>query len=285
MLRNLEEREFDRYVEFAYRLALDMTKSGYPTYADGIKTKEDFVSRSREAFSREGEGILLFERGGKTAGWIHYYHLPEDRYLDTNSFCVAEGMGEALAEFMGFARERFPGSELYLGFPKENREAVTALEALGFDRIEESYNDVVDFAHYTPQPENADLIPITRDNFRLFAELHAQHEADMYWTSQRLLNALDTWRIFALVRKGEAAGAIYSRLYEDVELSEIFGVDFPEGVYDGEVYRALLTAALNGEKSRGAKHMVFFNDAQAQADALACGFRCVGEYVCFKTEV
>lgn len=108
MLKKLAEQDLDRYVEFAYALALDVTKSGYPTYADGIKTKQDFIARARRAFSDENEEILLFEREGRTEGWIHYYHLPEDRYLDTNAFCVREGMGEALAEFTAFARAEIP---------------------------------------------------------------------------------------------------------------------------------------------------------------------------------
>ncbi|MDE5588994.1 MAG: hypothetical protein K2J60_07605 [Acetatifactor sp.] len=65
-------------------------------------------------------------------------------------------------------------------------------------------------------------------------------------------------------------------------MPEIFGIDFPDGIYDSDVYRALLTAALNDCKRRGAKHMVFFNEDESQTDALACGFRCIGRYVCFK---
>ena len=47
MLRILEEDEFDKYIDFAYELATDPAKSGYPTYADGIKTKERFVKSSQ----------------------------------------------------------------------------------------------------------------------------------------------------------------------------------------------------------------------------------------------
>ncbi|MDE7284118.1 MAG: hypothetical protein K2N85_11150 [Lachnospiraceae bacterium] len=285
MLKKLEKKDFDKYVEFAYELALDMTKSGYPTYADGIKTKNDFITRESKAFSRNGEEILLFERDGKVTGWIHYYHLLDDHYLGTTSFCVAEGMREAVTEFTVFAREHFPGSDLYLGFPKENTEAVEALNACGFECIEESYNNVMNFEQYIQQPESADVIPITRENFQLFADIHSQYDDDMYWTSQRILNAIDGWRIFVFLREGKAAGAIYSRIFEDKTMSEIFGVDFPDGIYDGKVYRELLTAALNDEKRRGTKHMVFFCDEESQSDALACGFHCVGEYVCFQKKL
>ena len=281
MLKKLEEQDFDRYVGFAYELALNMTKSGYPTYADGIKTKNDFITRAREAFSRDGEEILLFERSGKVTGWIHYYHLPQDSYLDTCAFCIAEGMNEALSEFITFARERFSGSELYLGFPKENIEAVSSLDEYGFERIEESYNDVMDFDQYIPQPENANIIPITRDNFELFAAVHSQYEDDMYWNSERIFATINRWRIYVYLREEKVVGAIYFR--EDESMSEIFGVDFANCTYDSAVCRALLTAALNDGKRNGTKHMVFFSDGASQVDVIACGFHCVGEYVCFQT--
>lgn len=280
MLKRLEEQDFDRCVEFAYELALDMTRSGYPTYADGIKTKDDFVARARKAFSTSTEGILLFEQDGATEGWIHYFYLPEDRYLGTCAFCIAAGMKEALAEFVAFAREHFPGSELYLGFPKENIEAVVALEADGFERIEESYNDAIAFEHYVFQPEKAGILSITRGNYELFSVLHSQTDYDMYWNSVRILDEIDRWRIFVYLRNGKAAGAIY--FMDDEFMPEIFGADFSDGIYDSEAYRALLTAALNDAKRRGAKHMVFFNESEAQADVLDCGFRCIGEYVCYK---
>ncbi len=45
MLRLCEKDEFDQYIDLAYELALDLTRSGYPTYCDGIKTKKMFVER------------------------------------------------------------------------------------------------------------------------------------------------------------------------------------------------------------------------------------------------
>lgn len=72
MLRLIKEAEFDRTIDFAYGLALDPARSGYPTYCDGMKTREDFVSRTRKALERPGEDVLLFEEGGEAedTGWL-----------------------------------------------------------------------------------------------------------------------------------------------------------------------------------------------------------------------
>ena len=282
MLRKLKESEFDQYVDFAYALALDTTKSGYPTYTDGIKTRKHFIDRSRKALERDNEEILLYESSGKVLGWIHYFVLASDRYVHTCSFCIQEGTGEAVAEFTAFARERFPGSDLYLGFPKENTEAIAALEALGFEQIEASWNNAADLERYSLTPVQGDIRLITRDTFPIFAALHQQEDGNMYWDNEHILADLDGWRIFVSMKGERAVGAIYTHVSADKKMEEIFGVDFPEGVYDGETYRALVTTALNDEKRRGVRHLVLFADDETQADTLRCGFRCVGQYVCYK---
>ena len=279
MLIPLKREDFDKYIDFVYALALDPARSGYPTYTDGIKTRADFVDRSLRAFERENEEILLYERQGRIAGWIHYYYLPEDRYLDTCSFCIAEGMGDAIAEFTAFARERFPGSELYLGFPGENTQAEAALEAGGFTCIERDFNDVFELDRYELRPQDPDVVPVTRENYDLFRALHAQDEG-MYWNSDRLLADMEEWRLLLYMPGGVPTGILQAR--KDSEMGEIFALFFQDG-YDDRAYRALVTAALNGAKADGAGAMVFFNDSETQADALALGFRCVGAYMCYKT--
>jgi hypothetical protein len=283
MLRAISESEFDRYIDFAYELALDLTRSGYPTYTDGIKTKADYIEHSKRSLADERDGILLYERDGKVCGWIQYFTEPEEKYMQTDAFNIESGTREALHEFIAFARERFPGFDLHLGFPEENTEAVSTLEALGFERIEESYNNALDYETYEIRPEDEHVVEITRENYPLFAALHTQDEDYMYWTAKRILAKLDDWKIFAYIEGGKALGAVYFRSFP--ELSEIFGIDFEGDVYRGDMFRILLASALNYDKKHGAKHMVFFCEDQEQPDAIAAGFRLVGKYVCYKAKL
>ena len=86
MLIPLQEKDFDKYVDFAYELALDPARTFYPVFFDGIKTKEDFIARARKAFSKPEDEILLYQTDGAVEGWLHYYHLPEDHYIQLYSF-------------------------------------------------------------------------------------------------------------------------------------------------------------------------------------------------------
>ena len=119
-------------MDFAYDLALDLSKSGYPTYRDGIKTKQMFVERLVKTFERDDEQLLLFVHDGAVRGLIHYYRLPDDRYLQTDAFCIHEATEQALSEFLSFIGERFRGYDVYLGFPAENQRAVDYLSGCGF---------------------------------------------------------------------------------------------------------------------------------------------------------
>ena len=100
MLIKPTAEEAERYIDFAYELALDPARSGYPTYTDGIKTKEDFAETCRYAFSYDGREVLLYLENGVVAGWIQFLFEKEDCYLETNIFNIAGSVSAALKEFI-----------------------------------------------------------------------------------------------------------------------------------------------------------------------------------------
>ena len=277
MLRLLEPPEFDAAIAFAYGLSQDFTRSGYPTYCDGIKTKEDFIARTRKALERDSEDILLFLENGQVEGLIHFQHLEEDRYLQTFVFNIRRDTGTALAEFVDWCRARWPGFDLYLGFPAENVEALSWLEGAGVPCIARSWNYQIFLDGYTPLPGDLAVRRVTADNFGEFAAVHSKVEGDMYWNCERVRNTLDDWAIF-VTGEGNSAGEV---LMKDREGSypEIFALEFP----DEDASRRLLTAALNHLKARRAKYLTFFVDSVEEGNVLTgLGFQLVGRYVCHR---
>ena len=284
MLRLCSKEEFFHYLDFAYELASDLTKSGYPTYCDGVKTKEMFVKRSVKAFERENEQMLLFELEGEVQGLIHYYCLPEDRYLDTCFFLANRAIDQALSEFWTYALENFPGYDLYLGFPADNHDAVSFLEGHGFECIESDYNNTSFLDHFEPIQENKNVIRITKDNYKLFQVLHSQIEGDIYWNSERIYDDLDHWNIFVKEIDGKPLGAVYYMDERDGWF-EIFGIDIDRNAYDPELFKELLEAALFDAVRRNGKVMTIFCDEEYECAAKECGFNCVGKYLCYKTHL
>lgn len=284
MLRVCSKNEFEKYIDFAYELATDLTKSGYPTYCDGIKTKEMFVERSLKAFERETEEMLLFEQEGEVQGFIHYYWIPEDHYLDTTGFNINRAMEQALSEFLTFVGKRFKGYDLFLGFPAENKLAVNFLAGQNFECIEDDYNNTAFLDKCNNIPESNDLIRIGKENYDSFNVLHKQIEGDIYWNSERIFADLDNWVIFVKERDGKPQGAVY---YMDAldGWFEIFGIDLNNNEYHPEVFKELLNAALLHAKSRGGKVMTFFCNEEGEEAAMECGFTYIGNYRCYKTHL
>ncbi len=276
--------DFEQYADFAYELALDPSKSGYPTYRDGIKTKSMFVECLLKTFEREDEQMLLFMRDGTVQGLIHYYWIESDRYLQTDAFCINEATEQALSEFLSYVGERFKGYDVFLGFPAENHKAADYLSGRGFACIEDDFNNTAFLDKCDPIPENSEIVRVDKDNFDSFRILHKQTEDDMYWNSDRICEDLDNWIVLVHERDGMPEGAVY---YQDADDGwyEIFGIDIDCGKYDPELFKQLLSAAIADARRRGGKYMTFFCEKEYEKTALECGFVCVDNYLCYKVHL
>lgn len=273
--------EAEKNIDFAYELALDPTRSGYPTYTDGIKPKEDFVDTCRRGLVRDDREVLLYLEEGEVAGWILF--LVEDGYLETNMFNIAGSIPQALAEFTDYCTRNFPGSKVCMGFPGNNKAAINYLSQNGWSCDEHSYNNVLFFDDYQLCSEEGHVVKVTRENYADFRKLHEAVQADMYWNADRLYDAMDEWDIYLYYEDDEPTAAIYCR---DCEiLMEIYGVDFKNECYQKTAFRTLVTKVLNECKRNGKKNMCFFGEAENQTDILELGFRCIGEYVLFVKKV
>ena len=97
---------------------------------------------------RDNYELLLYFSEDKMEGFISYYWIEEEKYLQLHCCDINEGTKQALAELMVYIEERFSGYEFYFGFPKENKEAVEFLQGNGFSCIEDDYDTNIDFATY-----------------------------------------------------------------------------------------------------------------------------------------
>jgi len=278
MLVPLKEQDFDKYIGFAYELALDPARSGYPAYFDGVKTRADFMERARSAFSRPGEEILLYQADGAVEGWIHYYYLAEDRYISTYSCCVRRNTGGALEEFSSYLAARYPGCEWTIGFSAKNREAVQWLEGAGHTRLDDSNHYQLLFSQYTPTPDEPDVERITEENFEKFQRIHQAIEGDMYWNCQRVRRELSRWDLFVAEEDG-IAGEIMA-LDERGGFYEVFALECDDGQFHEGLFRRLLRRVLNEGKRKGATVMPFFVDTDGEENQVlpGFGFQLIGNY-------
>ena len=279
MLRKATEADIQSNMDSAYQLTLDPSRSGYHIYTDGIKTKQDFEETMWQGLRMPTRELLVFEKNGTISGWIQFFLIPEDKYLQTVLFSIEEDTAMALEEFTAYCTEKHPGFTLYLGFPGENQTALSYLEAHGWQCDERCWNDVVHLEQYHPQTDDENIIGVTQENYNEFRMLHDNADTEMYWNSDRIYQALDRWHIYVYYRDAKPVGAIYFQ--SDSNLSEIFGIDFANGIFDSDIYRNMLKKAMNVCKELGSRHLCYFNNTESQAEALKAGFFSVGEYILY----
>ena len=278
MLVRAEREDIEQHMDFAYSLAMDQTKSGYPLWSDGVSTKEEFVERVWRSYESEDRDILLFLVDGAIEGWIQFFYIKEDRYLQTNGFLINRYTEQALTEFLEYAGAHFPGYDLYLGFPKRNIDAIAALQKENCRLIQECYHDIYIFDGSAIQAETDRIVRVTESNFSEFRKLH-QTDPETYWNAERIFQALDEWLIYLLYREDTVAGYICARN------GDVVGLGYRDNVFDGSVYKSLVTVILRDVQAAGDKHLIFFNDEESQSAALELGFSCVSEYVLYLKSV
>lgn len=283
MLVKATSEDIEKYADRVYELAMDQSKSGYPTYTDGFKTKEDFLKDARESITGDSQEILLFFREDNMEGWVEYFWIAEEKYLQLSGCNINVATEEALAELLSLLEERFPGYAMYFGFPKANVNAVHFLQENGFTCIEEDYNNSFFFDTYQLLDENDKVVKVDALNFEEFREIHLTLEGEMYWTCDRIFENLDSWKIYLYYEGDKAVGTIFFTGQGD--FLEIFGTEFIDGEFEKERFRALMVAALNEGKSMGAKYLTFFCEEREQDVVEELGFRPVGQYVCYKKEL
>lgn len=282
MLLQATMEDVRRYGDFAYQLALNPQQSCYPTYTDGIKTKADFLHEAQYAVTSETAELLLFCMDGTVEGWISYFRIPEDKYLQLTGFSIRRGARQALAELLEAMKTRYDGYTAYFGYPAENREAIRFLEEHGFVCMERDWNHSFFFDSYTPTACSPCIEAITRENFDAFrAVYHA--DAETYWNAERILETLDDWTIF-VARQGDTPVAASFLTGEDGRC-ELYGVEFADGQFCEGVFRELLTASLNACKAAGAKTMTYFCGEREKAALHTLGFQCVGAYVLYQRKL
>ena len=274
MLVKATKEDIEQYMDFAYSLAMDQTKSGYPLWSDGISTKEEFVDRVWKSYEREDRDILLFVVDGAVEGWIQFFYWEEDRYLQTNGFLINSHTEQALTEFLEYAGAHYAGYDLYLGFPKRNTAAIVAMQKRNCRLLDECYHDIYIFDGSAIKAEMYGIVRVTESNFSEFRKIH-QSDPETYWNSERIFRTLDEWLIYLKYQDNAVAG------YVCVRNGEIFSLGYPDNKFDKSVYMALVKIILRDLQASGYKRLIFFNDEESQSAALELGFSCVSKYVLY----
>ena len=276
MLRCVCAEELAALLDVFWPVALDLTRSTYPTYTDGVKTRGDFAQAVRRALREDWGEVLIHVHEGVDNGLL-VIDVADDEFVSLHVCLTHAHQPECLAEALAYLRTRHAGKTLWLGFAPENTEMLAFAQANGFALLDDSVNWNIVLADWQSCAPEAAVLPVCGENFDAFRVLWT--DKDMYWNADRIEAALNRWMLF-ITADGRGAVACMD---EGVML-EIFGFQYRDG-YDAEAQCALMTACLNAAKAKGARYLTYFSDRD-EADVMrSLGFRRVSDYHCYEMKL
>jgi hypothetical protein len=157
------------------------------------------------------------------------------------------------------------------------------LNEIGATLIDDCFEFRLEHEGLIPTEPNWEITPLTYFDFSQFAAMHDEVNPDMYWTSSRIRDDLDKWRIFIMARDGQVVGYVITAMWQPKQ-AEIFGLVAPTE----SDHRSLIASAARDVFASGKSQVLMMVDTDSnteQAAASALGFRNSGFYQGFEAKV
>ena len=175
-----------------------------PTDKDGI------IKELERLFAKSDPRVLVIRDDfGVLQGVFNLFIIPEEHYIETDwGFVTTPSVYDDLIAYL---HSTYSGYHLDAVVTKSNQTMFDAYRKNGLVYQEEQI--LMDLKEYTPKPVNANVIRYSPEYEASFRAIH--DDEGVYWTAERMLNALDEHDVFLAVENGEAVGYIEMTACDD----------------------------------------------------------------------
>ena len=243
-----EIRSFEKYEDFIGDLA------GHPLYSDPHFTyNKDNLYRS---LKRKDEYAFAVSDNGTTEGLFVWLVIPGDRYIEMIiGFTRKE---EAFNEMLSYMERNYCGYNMDFVFNPLNSAISRPLKMKG--AIFDPEQQKMILTGSSPNVSTSQIELLSEKWTKQYCDLH---NADTYWTAERILSAQDRFRVLLAIKDGQVQGYLDVQCCYDI--NEIFDLFIkPEAAQQGYEL-ALLVKAI--ELNRPHQMMVVVDvDAKAEIE-------------------
>ena len=175
-----------------------------PTDKDGI------IKELERLFAKPDPRVLVLRNDvGAVKGVFDLFIIPEEHYIETDWGFVNDA--SVYDDLIAYLHNTYSGYHLDAMVTKSNQTMFEAYRKNGLVYQDEQI--LMDLKTYTPKPVNAEIVrysPEYEASYRAFRD-----DEGLYWTAERMLNALDEHYVFIAVENGEAVGYIEMTACDD----------------------------------------------------------------------
>ena len=171
---------------------------------------DGIIKELERLFAKNDPRVLVIRNDiGTLEGVFNLFIIPEEQYIETDwGFVTTPSVYDDLIAYL---HNTYPGYHLDAVVTKSNQTMFEAYRKNGLVYQEEQI--LMDLKEYTPKPVKANIIRYSPEYEVSFRAIH--DDEGLYWTAERMLNALDEHYVFIAVENGEAVGYIEMTTLDD----------------------------------------------------------------------
>lgn len=279
----IEIKDKSEILEYTWRVSQENTKNSYPKK----HSKDELEQEIEAAITSDTYKVIGCYHDNILKGASIYFWIEENKYAQTTLFLIDNDFSHVANEIIDYIKKKLPGCELIIGVPFDNVNASKYFEMMNIKCIESSIDTRLKhkpnmIGEVRAQIDSLDLEAF--DEYAIFHDRFAQ-KLEMYWTSDRVKERMNLFRIFIYREFNKIRGSIFVKKYH--EGAEVFGLFIDEEFKNKGLERELLQFMLSAiyKEYEDIKEVVYFIDESETQElevALTIGFEISDTYRCYK---
>lgn len=247
MIRKAENNEVEIVAKYAYRLNSEQRHrcKAFPTDYDSI------LNQFKKILNHPNDELLILADDCEINGVLALLVEPDDRYIEAIGGVFAEYNYEATAkEFYKYLKTRYCGYQFDAAYPEENIQAIDFMKSIGARLLGYDFEFKLHKSEYKAFPETDNIVRLNSKFYKSFIEIHDKFNPDVYWTGEKLINALDKFNVFIALENDEVIGSVViSNLSNKTE--EIYFIEVEESKQNHGYGTALMNKAIQNAFRNG----------------------------------
>lgn len=282
MLKVISKNDISIAIDFTWELSQKPETSSYPLYKEKSKLKENF----KRSFLKDSNILLGYYANNELIAVINFFFNESEKYLQTTGVYISSNYNEVMDALMVMLKSKYPNYRALFGFPKENKNANNYFIENGYECIDSCLDMRLSTVNFKGTKQNNNIFKICKSDFDSYAPFHDKYFQGIYWTSNRLKEALDDWNIFVYIQNGTIEGSIFITTCDENTI-EIFGLAVSDKYKKKGVEEILLSQALEElfRCNPSIKQTIFFVD-DIESEELEMvkriGFNYFSSYRCYQ---
>lgn len=280
MIIEAREEFIEDVVEFSWEVFCDKTKCGFPKFKSYNEMYDSFF----KAIKDKDNKVLVCYENKEIIGTINLLVIKDDKYLECIGGILAKNDFNLVAtQFINYLKVNYSSYEIDFGYPLENKDAISFLQGINAKLMDSSITMLLKKDDFVKTLNYNEVELLEANYYDEYAIFHDKHNPNIYWTSEKIFDKFDIWKIYIIRKEEKIVGSIFVKVKYNVV--EVFGISIDEEYKKQGVELKLLSESINDILKKWNEDILYFvgEDKIDELNAtLELGFKQIDTYRSYK---